>query len=237
MLAGFRHLPGFLSLEAQRKMLGEIAAVIAAAPLYRATMPRTGRPLSVEMTNAGPLGWYSDRGGYRYEARHPLTGTPWPPIPPTVLAVWGAVAGYPRPPEACLVNVYRGPARMGLHQDRDEAAMDAPVVSISLGEAALFRIGMSRQGPTESLTLESGDVVVLAGPARLAFHGIDHLLREGPALLTEASLGHGRINLTLRRVTKPVQERGAEMDRIRATTPKFLTGDSTDLIRKDRDRR
>lgn len=204
MLAGFRHLPGFLSALAQRKMLGEVAAVIAAAPLYRATMPRTGRPLSVEMTNAGPLGWYSDRAGYRYEPRHPLTGAPWPPIPPTVLAVWEAVADYPHPPEACLVNVYRGAARMGMHQDRDEAEMEAPVVSISLGETALFRVGASRRGPTESLELASGDVVVLAGVARLSFHGIDRLLGHGPALLAEAGLGEGRVNLTLRRVTKPV---------------------------------
>jgi DNA oxidative demethylase len=203
MLAGLRHLPGFLSPAAQRNMLGEVAAVIALAPLYRATMPRTGRPLSVEMTNAGPLGWYSDRAGYRYEPRHPQTGAPWPPIPPSVLAVWEAVSAYPHPPEACLVNVYRGPARMGLHQDRDEAAMDAPVVSISLGQAALFRVGKDRKGPTESMNLESGDVVVLAGPARLAFHGIDRLLGDDPGLLAAAGLGEGRVNLTLRRVTLP----------------------------------
>lgn len=205
MLAGFRYLPGFLPLAQQRKMLGEIARVIAAAPLYRATMPRTGKPLSVEMTNAGALGWYSDLGGYRYEARHPLTGTPWPAIPPIALAVWEALASYPHPPEACLVNVYRGAARMGLHQDRDEAAMEAPVVSISLGQAAQFRIGASRRGPIQTMPLESGDVVVLSGPARLAFHGIDRLLGQGPGpgLLAEAGLGEGRINLTLRRVTKP----------------------------------
>lgn len=203
MLAGFRHLLGFLSPTEQRAMLAEIAGLVAAAPLYRATMPRTGKPLSVEMTNAGPLGWYSDRAGYRYEPRHPLTGAPWPPIPPSVLAVWEAVAAYHHPPEACLVNVYRGPARMGLHQDRDEAAMDAPVVSISLGQAALFRIGKDRKGPTQSMTLESGGVMVLAGPARMAFHGIDRLVGNDPGLLAEAGLGEGRINLTLRRVTVP----------------------------------
>jgi DNA oxidative demethylase len=203
MLAGFRYLPGFLDASAQRRVIEDIAAVIADAPLYHATMPKSGRPLSVAMTNAGPLGWYSDKAGYRYEARHPLTGALWPPIPPSVLDVWRAVADYPHPPEACLVNVYRGDASMGLHQDRDEQAMDAPVVSISLGQGARFRIGASRRGPTESLILKSGDVIVLGGQSRLAFHGIDRLLGDGSDLLAEAGLGIGRINLTLRRVTVP----------------------------------
>ena len=175
------------------------------APFFTPTMPKTGKPFSVRMTNLGPLGWVSDRdGGYRYQPTHPLTGKPWPPIPDMVLAVWREVAGYPHDPEACLVNFYEPGARMGLHQDRDEQDFDAPVVSISLGDTCLFRIGgTTRGGPTRSLKLSSGDVVVLGGADRLAFHGVDRLYPGTSTLLRDWFPEGGRINLTLRRVTKP----------------------------------
>ncbi len=108
---------------------------------------------------------------------HPNTDEPWPDIPAALLALWEDVAAYPAPPECCLVNLYRGTAKMGAHQDRDEAATEAPVVSISLGDAALFRFGgTTRKGPTQSVTLSSGDVVMFGGPARLMFHGIDRVI-------------------------------------------------------------
>ncbi len=168
-------------------------------------MPRTGKPFSVSMTNLGSLGWVSDRDrGYRYQATHPETGEPWPPIPEMVLAIWRAVAGYPHDPEACLVNFYEPTARMGLHQDRDEEDFAAPVVSISLGDACRFRIGgEARGGPTRSLKLASGDVVVFGGAARLAFHGVDRLYPGTSTLLAGWFAEGGRINLTLRRVTRP----------------------------------
>jgi alkylated DNA repair protein (DNA oxidative demethylase) len=193
--------PGRLSPDEQRMLLAEVLARVEAAPFYRATMPRTGHPMTVEMTNFGALGWVSDRdGGYRYQAAHPFTGEPWPAIPETLLALWHELVDYPAPPEACLVNRYRGEARMGLHQDRDEVATDAPVMSVSLGDEALFRIGgETRQGATRSVTLGSGDVLVFGGPARLAFHGIDRI-RAGTSRLVP---GGGRINLTLRRVSRP----------------------------------
>ncbi len=179
-------------------MLGDIVAVIRDAPLFQPRMPRTGKPFSVRMTNGGPLGWVSDETGYRYQPTHPDTGRPWPPMPAALLALWDDLAGYGLPPEACLVNLYDAGARMGLHQDRDEAALDAPVVSVSLGDTALFRIGgTSRGGPTRSLRLASGDVFVFGGPARLVFHGIDRVLAGSSTLIR----GGGRINLTLRRVT------------------------------------
>jgi alkylated DNA repair protein (DNA oxidative demethylase) len=168
-------------------------------------MPRTGKAFSVRMTNAGSLGWLSDReSGYRYEPRHPETGRPWPPIPKSVLAVWRAVSGYPADPEACLVNHYAPAARMGLHQDSDEEALDAPVVSISLGDTAVFRIGgTARSDKARSLKLESGDVILLGGPARLAYHGIVRVLGGTSRLLPPETFPEGgRINLTLRRVTK-----------------------------------
>ncbi len=202
---GFRHLPALLDPTAQGALLAEVLAAVAAAGWFQPTMPRSGRPMSVAMCNLGPLGWVADRSGYRYQPHHPDSGRPWPPMPPSLLALWREVAGYPHPPEACLVNRYGPQAKMGLHQDRDEADFAAPVVSLSLGDDALFRLGgTARTDPTRSLVLRSGDVMVLGGKARLAFHGIDRLLPTMPQLLP----GGGRINLTLRRVT--LADRGAE---------------------------
>lgn len=162
-------------------------------------MPRWGNRLSVRMTNAGPLGWVSDVRGYRYQPTHPDTGRPWPPIPDELLALWDELGAFDQPPECCLVNLYGPGARMGLHQDKDEQTFAAAVVSVSLGDTAIFRIGGTRRGdPTETLTLRTGDVVVLGGPARLAFHGIDRVLAGTSELIP----GGGRVNLTLRRVTR-----------------------------------
>lgn len=202
---GCRHFPGFLDRDAQMALAAELRTAAAQAPFFTPTMPRTGRPFSVRMTNLGALGWVSDRaGGYRYQATHPETGRPWPPIPASVLSIWRAVADYPHGPEACLVNYYAADARMGLHQDRDEADFAAPVVSISLGNSCRFRIGGSeRGGPTRSLKLASGDVVVFGGSSRLAFHGVDRLYPGTSHVLAGWFPEGGRINLTLRRVTRP----------------------------------
>jgi alkylated DNA repair protein (DNA oxidative demethylase) len=195
-LNGVAVWPGLLSPDAQRRMVADVLAVMAATPPVH-PVTRWGKAMSVAMTAAGSHGWVSDRRGYRYEGRQ-ADGTPWPPIPRSVLAVWEAVAPGARAPECCLVNLYRDGARMGLHQDRDEADLSQPVVSVSLGCDALFRVGgTQRGGPTASLWLRSGDVAVLAGPARLAFHGIDRV-RAGSSELVP---GGGRINLTLRVVT------------------------------------
>jgi len=198
-LAGLRVVPGYLDREAQERLLAAVREVIAQAPLYTPRMPRSGQPMSVRMTNCGALGWMTDEQGYRYQPTHPVTGAPWPPIPGILMEAWAELAGYPRPPQACLVNFYGPGARMGLHQDRDEEDFDAPVVSLSLGDTCLFRIGRTtRQGPTRSFRLASGDAVVLGGAARLAFHGVDRVISGTSLLLAEG----GRINLTLRRVTR-----------------------------------
>ena len=195
-LRGVKVWPGLLGRPEQEAMLADIRAVMEAAPPFH-LVTRWGKPMSVAMTSAGSFGWYSDRRGYRYVDRHP-SGVPWPPIPPSVLAVWATVAPDARAPECCLINLYRGDARMGLHQDRDEADLSQPVVSISLGCDALFRVGsLERGGTTESLWLRSGDVLAIGGPARLVHHGVDRL-REGSSDLVP---GGGRINLTLRVVT------------------------------------
>ena len=201
---GFRVYPGALSGLEQRALLSGLRTAVSEAPFFVPRMPRTGKPFSVRMTNLGPLGWVSDKdGGYRYQPTHPDTGRPWPPIPEMVLDVWRTVAGYAHDPEACLVNFYEPSAKMGLHQDRDEQEFSAPVVSISLGDTCLFRIGgTKRADPTHSLRLASGDVVVLGGPSRLAFHGVDRIYPGTSTLLADWFPEGGRINLTLRRVTR-----------------------------------
>ena len=197
---GVRHIPDFLDRAAQEALLEDIRAVVQAAPLYVPTMPRTGKPMSVRMTNCGTLGWVTDKErGYRYQPVHPVTGEPWPPIPEPLLALWQQIARYEAPPEACLVNFYEAGAKMGLHQDRDEQDFDAPVISVSLGDTCLFRVGeKTREGGTVSFKLSSGDLVVLGGEGRLAFHGVDRIYPATSTLLKNG----GRINLTLRRVTR-----------------------------------
>ncbi|WP_341212630.1 alpha-ketoglutarate-dependent dioxygenase AlkB [uncultured Limimaricola sp.] len=192
-LRGVRVLPGFIAPDAQAAMVAELREVARVAPVMR---PVTRRgPMSVRMTSAGTLGWVADRRGYRYEPLHPETGQPWPPIPPGVLAVWRAVSGVEVDPDSCLVNLYREGAKMGLHQDRDEGDFGFPVVSISLGDEALFRVGsVEKGGKTASIWLRSGDVAVMGGAARLVHHGIDRV-REGSSTLIA---GGGRINVTLR---------------------------------------
>jgi DNA oxidative demethylase len=181
---------------AQQSLLSEVMALAQQAPFYRPQMPGSGKNFSVEESNFGPLGWVSDKNGYRYQSTHPVTGNAWPAIPQSLLALWDETAGSDAP-QCCLVNLYRAGARMGLHQDKDEAALSAPVVSVSLGDEAVFRIGGTQKGgPTRSLRLKSGDVVMFGGPARLAYHGIDRILPGTSTLVPDG----GRINLTLRRV-------------------------------------
>ena len=194
-------MAGYLSPDQQAALLASIRAVISRAPLFAPTMPRTGKPFSVRMTNCGPLGWVSDAtGGYRYQATHPVTSRPWPPMPTLLVKLWDGITGYPAGPEACLVNYYAAFAKMGSHRDEDEQDKAAPVVSISLGDDAAFHVGgLRRSDPKQRLVLRSGDVFVLGGAARLAYHGIDRIHAGTSRLLPEG----GRFNLTLRRVTPP----------------------------------
>jgi alkylated DNA repair protein (DNA oxidative demethylase) len=195
-----RILPGCLDVARQQRLLAEIRQVLAQAPLFGPVMPRSGSPYSVRMSNCGPLGWLSDRSGYRYTPVHPVTGLPWPEIPAMILDLWREATGTAYAPQACLINYYGPEAKLGLHRDQDEEARDAPILSISLGDTALFRLGgPERRSPTRSLRLGSGDVLVLAGPSRHWFHGVDGILPGTSRLLAEG----GRINLTLRRVTPP----------------------------------
>ncbi|MDB5593762.1 MAG: alkylated repair dioxygenase [Hyphomicrobiales bacterium] len=199
IVPGLVHAPGYLSRAEQEELVATLREAVRVAPLFVPRMPRTGKEFSVRMTNCGPLGWVSDQtGGYRYQRHHPETGAPWPAIPALAMRAWADLAAYAEPPEACLVNFYDAAARMGLHQDRDEGDFNAPVVSLSLGDSCLFRIGgTERRAPTRSFKLHSGDAMMLSGPARLAFHGVDRVMGGSSTLLPQG----GRLNLTLRRVS------------------------------------
>jgi DNA oxidative demethylase len=197
---GMKLYKGWFDAVGQAALLADLRKAVTEAPLFTPEMPKTGKPFSVRMTNLGSLGWVTDKlGGYRYQATHPVTGSPWPPMPEVLLNLWTKVANYPHPPEACLVNFYNAHAKMGLHQDRDEKDFTAPVLSISLGDTALFRWGgTTRGGKTQSVKLESGDVLVMGGESRLCFHGVDRVYAGTSQLLKDG----GRINLTMRRVGK-----------------------------------
>lgn len=197
---GIIHHPQALDRAEQEHLVEVIRAVVAEAPLYVPVMPGTGRPMSVRMTNCGTLGWVTDKArGYRYQETHPVTEKPWPAMPGELLALWQRYVAYDKPPEACLINFYADDAKMGLHQDRDEQDLQAPVLSISLGNTCLFRVGgLERGDKTSSVKLASGDVVMLGGEGRLAFHGVDRIYPGTSTLLKQG----GRVNLTLRRVNR-----------------------------------
>lgn len=196
---GFTLYDAHLDVAAQTAMAAGLRAVAEAAPMFHPET-RWGKQMSIRMTSAGRVGWFSDRRGYRYTPRHP-SGAPWPPIPASVLTVWRAVSGWPADPDCCLINYYGEGAKMGLHQDKDEAAFDAPVVSISLGDPARFRMGgTARSDKTTAVELKSGDVLTMGGPARLAYHGVDRISFGVSPLLPKG----GRINVTLRVVDQNI---------------------------------
>jgi DNA oxidative demethylase len=203
---------GQLSTQEQATLLGDVCAILTQAPPYQPTMPNTGQPFSVRMTNCGPLGWVSDRAGYRYQTTHPVTNKPWPPIPTILQQLWEQHVGQPEP-DACLINLYTANARMSLHVDASEVDMTVPVLSVSLGDTAVFRLGgLKRTDPTASFKLTSGTIMMLAGPHRACHHGIDRVIAGSSDLFggLEGDLfaappphpelvGVRRVNLTLRR--------------------------------------
>jgi len=200
VLEGVRLVANFLDKSEQEALRQSVRDIVRQSPLYTPRMPKSGKPMSVRMTNCGPLGWVTDKDqGYRYQRQHPETGNPWPVIPEQLLEAWKDLANYPALPEACLINFYNTNAKMGMHQDRDEENRDAPILSLSLGDDCLFRIGgTTRGGSTNSFRLKSGDVLLFEGPARMAYHGVDKIYPDTSTLLKNG----GRINLTLRRVTE-----------------------------------
>jgi len=179
-------------------LMAALEAVLAAAPLRHMITPG-GYRMSVAMSNCGRAGWVTDRCGYRYDALDPLTGAPWPVLPAAFLSLSrraAAASGYAGfTPDACLINRYEPGARLTLHQDKNERDFTAPIVSVSLGLPAVFLFGGAQRTDTaRRIRLESGDVAVWGGPARLTFHGVMPL-GDGEDALT----GRCRFNLTLRK--------------------------------------
>jgi alkylated DNA repair protein (DNA oxidative demethylase) len=190
-------LRGF-ALDQGPAVVAAIEHISAAAPFRHLVTPG-GFRMSVAMTNCGSLGWVSDRRGYRYDTCDPLSGLPWPPMPPVFLqiartaAVAGGFSGFE--PDACLINRYEPGARLTLHQDKDESDFSAPIVSVSLGLPATFLFGgNSRKDKQRRVPLQHGDVVVWGGAARLHHHGV-LALKDG----SHDTLGSRRLNLTFRR--------------------------------------
>ncbi len=184
---------GFIDKVDQENLLNDVRQIASRAPLFSPLTP-WGKPLSVQMTSAGKYGWYSDCNGYQYITRHP-NGAVWPEIPESIQTIWHKLCISSPEPECCLVNFYSKTAKMGLHQDKDEKNLTHPVLSISLGDDALFRIGgKDKRDMTESIWLSSGDVLVMSGKSRLAYHGIDRI-KSGSSQLLKFG---GRLNLTLR---------------------------------------
>lgn len=186
------------AFDAAPALFAEVQHLTAAAPFRQMQTPG-GYRMSVAMSNCGPFGWVTDRSGYRYAATDPLSGLPWPPLPPLFLQIAGAAAeraGYPGfVPDACLINRYAPGARMALHQDKDERDFTAPIVSLSLGLPVVFLFGgTQRSDPPARLLLSHGDVLVWGGPDRLRFHGVMPLKPGRHELL-----GEQRINLTFRK--------------------------------------
>jgi alkylated DNA repair protein (DNA oxidative demethylase) len=210
---GVIHWPGYLAADQQASLVADLREAARQAPFFHPRMPRTGRPFSVRMTNLGPLGWVSDVDGYRYQPLHPETGQPWPQLPGVLLDAWNALAGYPHPPEACLVNFYEASAKMGLHQDRDEADLEAPVVSVSLGATCLFRVGQpQRGGPTVSFKLASGDIVVLGGGSSVGERDvvIDAVAARGEVIFHGIAVKPGKPTL-FARIARPAPLGGHQL--------------------------
>jgi alkylated DNA repair protein (DNA oxidative demethylase) len=190
-------LRGF-ALADERVLHGAIEAIVKRAPFRHLVTPG-GLRMSVGMTNAGSLGWVSDRRGYRYDAIDPDSGQPWPPMPDAFLQLAGAAAAHAGfdgfLPDACLINCYEPGTRLSLHQDRDERDFRQPIVSVSLGLPAVFLFGgLKRTDATLRVPLTHGDVVVWGGPARLRYHGVMPLKMGHHEVY-----GEQRINLTFRK--------------------------------------
>jgi len=185
--------PAYLDVEAQESLVEDLRKIASVAP-FRQFDTRSGRKIGVRMTSAGDYGWFSDHKGYWYEKKQP-DGAAWPEIPLSLLQIWQDLAGVDRAPQCCLVNFYGENVKMGLHQDKDERDFLLPILSISLGDDALFRVGgKNRSDPTGSVWIKSGDIALLTGPSRLAYHGIDKTRFASSSLLKNK----GRLNVTLR---------------------------------------
>lgn len=192
--AGLDYFPNYLSDQQIEILLQDIECALQQAPLFKPTMPKTGKEFSVKMSNMGKMGWVSDQtAGYRYQSYHPTTKKPWPKISDNILDIWHDITNLKTLPDCCLINDYNMNAKMGLHVDNDEEDFSYPVLSISIGNSALFRFGgTKRSDKTKSIKLHHGDVLMMSQESRLIYHGIDKIY--------PSHRFNNRINLTLRKI-------------------------------------
>ncbi len=204
---GAVHLPDWLSIDEQRQLVTWCREWARPPAPMRATRLPNGGVMSVRTVC---LGWHWVP--YRYtRLAVDVDGAPVTPFPPALAelgrravadAAGDPAAGAAYEPDAALVNHYDASARMGLHLDKDEVS-DAPVVSISLGDACRFRFGNTehRGKPYVDLELRSGDLFVFGGPSRLAYHGVPRVFAgTGPLAI---GLAEGRLNITIRQTGLP----------------------------------
>lgn len=207
--SGLLYLPKYLTIADQKDLLNDLRTVVKQAPLFTPTMS-SGSPFRYKMTNIGDLGWVSDRKGYRYESRHPVTGQPYPEIPSSLrsmIADLSSKFGEQIRPDAVLLNWYPDGAKLGLHVDNTEK-VSKPVVSLSLGDRGVFAIDTtgSRDRSTamkslERINVNSGDAIVFGGDLRNAYHAVERI-DAGTAPSELGMKNSGRINLTARQVNK-----------------------------------
>ncbi|TMU70916.1 DNA oxidative demethylase AlkB [Pseudomonas fluorescens] len=189
-------LHGF-ALPLIEQILPALDAILAAAPLRHMVTPG-GFSMSVGTSSCGPLGWITDRHGYRYSGVDPLSDLPWPAMPEVFSELAHSAAAQTGfadfNADSCLINRYVPGAKMSLHQDKDEKAYSAPIVSLSLGLPAMFLFGgFNRSDKSQRIALLHGDMVVWGGVDRLRYHGVLPI-KQG----RHPRLGEQRINLTFR---------------------------------------
>jgi alkylated DNA repair protein (DNA oxidative demethylase) len=203
--AGFSLFRQMLDAAAQTRMIDLARTLARQAPLIT-PVTRWGVPYKLQVTSWGDWGWYADQDSQRYLRTHPKTGKRWPPIPPEVrelMKTAAAEGGCRRfEPDTVLVNFYpetqEKSGSLGRHRDTTEKNLNAPIVTLSLGASASFGLGgLEYADPVEQIPLDGGDVLVMAGPARLMYHSVDHLLTNSPASSVQLKTG-GRISFTAR---------------------------------------
>ena len=198
---GAFHFVHYLRVADQRALVDQCRALVdGAVPAY-VPVVRGGGKMHVRMLC---LGRHWNGKTYAYEThRSDFDNLPAPPLPDAFAWLAREVArfaGMALAPDLCILNYYDADGRMGLHQDKDESgrsiAAGLPVVSVSVGDTARFLFGgLRRKDPVESRMLESGDVFVFGGPARLRFHGVSRIV---PATAPPELALSGRFNLTFR---------------------------------------
>jgi len=198
------HLKNYFSVCEQHNLVELIRNVVKANGGITIPVMPSGLKFHCSQTSCGIVGWLSDRKGYRYSHINPINNQPFAAMPTELIDIAQSLAKlvgeFDYQPETCLINFYPANAKskLGLHQDNTESNLKPCIISISLGDDCSFVIGSnrSRKHPLDGILLRSGDVLILHGDSRLAYHGVQRILPKTSNLLKN----HGRLNLTIRQV-------------------------------------